>query len=246
MKTLLSVVLVAIVAMCVYATAPKKQRAKSPAVLVFSKTKGFRHESIPSGIAAIKKLGVENNFTVTATEDSSMFTPDTLKNYQAVIFLSTTGDVLNTGQEAAFMAYMRKGGAFVGVHAAADCEYNWEWYGKLVGAYFKSHPRQQMAKVRVVEGKHPSTKGLPLEWERYDEWYNYKNINPEVKVLMKLDETSYKGGENGDNHPIAWCHNYDGGRAFYTGLGHTNESFTEPKFLAHLLGGIEYALGRKK
>ncbi len=246
MKLLLPAVLAATIALFVYAQATKKSRAKPAAILVFSKTRGFRHESIPYGIAAIKKLGLENKFTVTATEDSSMFNPDTLKNYQAVLFLSTTGDVLNSDQEAAFTAYVRNGGAYVGVHAAADCEYKWEWYGKLVGAYFKSHPKQQMAKVMVVQPKHASTKALPKEWVRFDEWYNYKNINPDVKVLMKLDESSYKGGENGDNHPIAWYHTYDGGRAFYTGLGHTNASFAEPKFLGHLLGGIEYALGRKK
>lgn len=222
------------------------QAANASRVLVFSRTKGYYHESIPSGIAAIQKLGSENAFQVDTTKDASKFTAANLKQYSAIIFLSTTQDVLNEEQQAAMEGYIRGGGGFVGVHAAADTEYDWPWYNKLVGAYFKSHPNNpnvRNATVNVIDKGHPSTKNLPEKWERSDEWYNYKDINPDLKVLAKLDEKSYEGGENGDNHPIIWYHEYDGGRAFYTGGGHTKESFEDPTFMEHLLGGIEYAMG---
>jgi type 1 glutamine amidotransferase len=151
---------------------------------------------------------------------------------------------LGSEQEEAFKNYINEGGSFMGVHAAADTEYDWPWYGRLVGAYFKSHPKQQKAKIEVVDTNHAATSHLDATWMHFDEWYNYKNIHPELHVLMKLDESSYKGGENGDNHPIAWYHEFDGGRAFYTGLGHTDESYDDPNFRQHLLGGIAYCLGR--
>ncbi len=217
-------------------------------VLVFSRTKGYYHESIPSGIEAIQKLGSENGFQVDTTKDASKFTADNLKKYSAIIFLSTTQDVLNDEQQKAMEGYIRGGGGFVGIHAAADTEYDWPWYNKLVGAYFKSHPNNpnvRKATVNVIDKTHPATRELPDKWERMDEWYNYKDINPDLKVLAKLDEKSYEGGENGDNHPTIWYHEYDGGRAFYTGGGHTKESFADPVFMKHILGGIEYAMGEE-
>lgn len=223
-----------------------EQAGNAQRILVFSKTKGYYHESIPAGIAALQKLGAENGIQVDTTKDASLFTIDNLKKYQAIVFLSTTQDVLNEEEQVAMEKYIQGGGGFVGVHAAADTEYEWPWYNKLVGAYFKSHPNDpnvRSAVINVIDQGHPATKDLPQRWERSDEWYNYKDINPDLKVLAKLDETSYEGGENGDNHPIIWYHEYDGGRAFYTGGGHTNESFTEPLFLQHLLGGIQYAMG---
>lgn len=219
---------------------------KAPRVLVFTKTKGWYHTSIPSGIAAIQKLGRENGFDVDTTKNANYFVEDSLKNYAAVIFLSTTLNVLNADQQVAFERYIEAGGNFVGIHSAADTEYDWPWYNKLVGAYFSSHPGNpnvRKAIVSVVDTTHISTKGLPKRWERTDEWYNYKNIQPDLKVLAFLDEDSYEGGTNGDYHPIAWYHEFDGGRAFYTGGGHTDESYSEPLFLQHLLGGIKYAIG---
>ncbi|RYE05028.1 MAG: ThuA domain-containing protein, partial [Sphingobacteriales bacterium] len=158
----------------------------------------------------------------------------------------TTGDVLNDEQQQAFEGYIHAGGGYVGVHAAADTEYDWPWYGKLAGAWFKSHPAQQVAKLSVIDKTNIATKHLPAVWERKDEWYNYKQIADDLHVLITIDETSYKGGENSPTHPMAWYHNFDGGRAFYTALGHTDESYTEPLFLQHLLGGIKYAMGKKK
>ncbi|TAG29600.1 MAG: ThuA domain-containing protein [Sphingobacteriia bacterium] len=218
---------------------------RSKKVLIFSKTNGYRHESIEAGVAAIRKLGAENNFSVDATEDSLFFTKANLKKYKTVIFLSATGEVLGTEQQKVFQQYIQHGGGFVGVHAATDCGYTWPWYIGLVGASFESHPEQQMAKLVVKDATHLSTKSLPLIWERKDEWYNFKNLNLNTKVLLAIDESSYKGGKNGENHPMAWYHIYDGGRSFYTELGHTKESFEEPLFLNHLLGGIQYAMGDK-
>jgi hypothetical protein len=216
-------------------------------VLIFSKTAGFHHASIAVGIPAIIKLGQENNFDVDTTTDATKFTYDNLKQYAAVIFLSTTGDVLNDAQQAEFEKYIRAGGGFVGVHSATDTEYNWPWYGNLVGAYFRNHPdHQQEAVLHIVDPNFPATKGLPAEWKRLDEWYNFKWIAPNLHVLITIDEKTYTGGNNGDNHPMSWYHEYDGGRAFYTALGHTDASYSDPFYLGHLLGGIEYAMGRAK
>ncbi|GAA2216530.1 lectin [Nonomuraea monospora] len=210
-------------------------------VLVFSKTAGFRHDSIPAGIQAIRDLGAANDFTVDATEDSSAFNAANLAQYKAVVFLSTTGDVLNDTQQAAFQAYVDGGGGYAGVHSAADTEYNWAYYGQLVGAWFTSHPAIQQATVRNEDRAHAATAHLGASWSRTDEWYNYRtNPRPNVRVLQSLDEGSYSGGSMGD-HPITWCHPQSSGRAFYTGLGHTQESYADPAFRALLLGGIRYA-----
>jgi type 1 glutamine amidotransferase len=213
-------------------------------VLVFSKTAGFRHDSIPAGIAAFRSLGTTNNFTVDATEDANAFTTANLANYQAVVFMSTTGDVLNAVQQTAFESYIRGGGGYLGVHAAADTEYDWPFYGGLVGAYFSSHPAIQQVTVRVDDRTHPATTALPAAWVRTDELYNYRT-NPRgvVKVLARLDESTYSGGTMGADHPIIWCQQYQGGRSFYTGLGHTQESYSDNLFRGVLHGGLRYAAG---
>src|SRR6266536_962961 len=215
-------------------------------VLVFSRTTGFRHASIPAAITAVEVLGSVNNFTVEATEDATVFTDTNLARFAAVVFLNTTGDVLDSAQQAAFERYVRAGNGYVGVHSASDTEYGWPWYGGLVGAYFQSHPAIQPAIIRVEDRGHPSTAGLPEAWERTDEWYSFRsNPRGEAHVLARLDEASYAGGTMGEDHPIAWYHAYDGGRAWYTAGGHTRESYGEPLFLAHLLCGIEFAAGVK-
>jgi cytochrome c len=214
-------------------------------VLVFTRTAGFRHDSIPDGIDALQRLGAEYGFGIDATEDPAAFTDANLASYRAVIFLLTTGHVLELDQQAAFERYVRAGGGYVGVHSATDTEYDWPWYGGLVGAYFDSHPAIQSAIVRVEDSSHPSTRDLPETWLRTDEWYNFRSNpreQPDVHVLASLDESSYSGGRMGD-HPTAWWHSYDGGRAWYTAGGHTRESYGEPLFVAHLLGGIQYAAG---
>lgn len=233
---LLSLILLPLIMM-----ADNGKRVK-PRILVFSKTQGFRHSAIPNGKAAIIKLGKENGFDTDTTENSNVFNDDSLKKYAAVVFLQTTGNILDDQQKASFEKYIKSGGGFAGIHAASDTEYSWAWYGKLVGAYFVSHPAQQMAVLNVTDRSHRSTKHLPARWERKDEWYNFKDISSDIKVLITIDEKSYKGGINGDPHPMAWYHEYDGGRAWYTELGHTEESYTDKNYLKHLLGGIQYAI----
>jgi type 1 glutamine amidotransferase len=227
------------------AASPERSASAKPRILVFTKTVGFRHDSIPAAIAAIRELGAASGLVVDATEDSGAFTNANLGRYDAVVFLMTTGDVLETSQQRAFERFIRRGGGFAGVHSAADTEYGWAWYGGLVGARFKSHPQIQRASVRVV-ARHPSTADLPRTWIRTDEWYNFaRNPRPSVHVLATLDETTYSPGADamGADHPIAWWHAYQGGRAWYTAGGHTAESYSDPLFRRHLLGGIRYAAG---
>ena len=217
--------------------------APTPRILVFTRTKGYFHESIPTGAAAIMQLGKGNNFVADTTSDARYFVEDSLKNYSVVVFLSTTGNVLNADQQVAFERYIQAGGGFVGVHAAADTEYDWPWYNKLVGAYFLSHPRQQKATITILDKNNPATAFLPEKWDRFDEWYNYRNVQPDLKVLANLEESTYEGGVMGDAHPFIWYHDFDGGRAFYTGAGHTKESYSDSLYMQHLAGGIKYAIG---
>lgn len=218
----------------------KKEKER---ILVFSKTKGYRHASIPDGKAALIALGNKNGMEVDTTEDAAGFTESNLKKYNAIVFLSTTLDVLDPVQQSVFKRYIEAGGGFVGIHAAADTEYEWPWYGKLVGAYFKSHPKIQEARLKRVNDFGSS--GLPETWTRTDEWYNYKSISDDITVIYELDESTYEGGENGAHHPIVWYQEFGGGRSFYTGLGHTKESYSDSLFLDQLLLGIRYAVGGK-
>ena len=217
-----------------------------PKVLVFTKTAGYHHASIGAGVRAIIKLGKENNFAVDTTSDAGMFNEKDLQKYDAIVFLSTTGQLLTSDERNDMERYIQAGGGYVGIHAAADAEYDWHWYGRLVGAYFKSHPQIQPAALYVTDRTHISTRHLPAEWNRTDEWYNFKELNKDVHVLITIDENSYKGGANGAYHPVAWYHNFEGGRAWYTELGHTDESYSDPAYLKHILGGIKWAMDHQK
>ena len=219
---------------------------KDAKILVFSKTDKFRHQSIPVGIETIKQLGKEHNFQVDATEDDEVLV-NTITQYDAIVFLNTTGDILNKDQQKIFESYIQNGGGYVGIHSATDTEYEWPWYGKMVGGYFLGHPAQQDAKMDIVNHNHPSTSFFKeKEWHFFEEWYNFKDLNLEVDVLINLDETSYKGGKNGKHHPISWFHEFEGGRIFYTGLGHRNETYSDTKFRKHILGGLFYAMDRNQ
>ncbi|MGS0525634.1 ThuA domain-containing protein [Zobellia nedashkovskayae] len=213
-------------------------------ILVFTKTAEFRHGSIEKGISTFNSLGAANNFEVDQTEDATDFTLNNLSRYKAVVFLNTTGDVLNASEQIAFERYIQSGGSYMGVHAATDTEYDWPWYGELVGAYFNGHPDIQEATLNVVNRNHSSTSHLPSNWVRTEEWYNFKDFNSDIIPLIQLDESTYTGGTNGVDHPFSWYHTYDGGRAFYTAGGHANASYDEPDFRNHLLGGLMYCLGR--
>jgi type 1 glutamine amidotransferase len=215
-------------------------------VLVLTRTAGFRHRSIEDGVAALRRLGAEHGFAVDDTADPARIGPG-LAGYRAVVFLSTTGDVLDPGQQAALERYVQGGGGWVGVHAAADAEYDWPWYGRLVGAWFRHHPAVQRATVRPAPGSIALAGRLPARWQRTDEWYDFRaNPRGRVRVLATVDETTYTGGRMGTDHPIAWCQHYDGGRAWYTAMGHTSGSFGEPRYLAHLLAGIRWATGQTR
>ncbi|RKR07886.1 glucose/arabinose dehydrogenase [Maribacter vaceletii] len=226
-------------------TSCSKKREGAPKILVFSKTMGFKHASIPAGAAALQKLGLENGIEVDTTKNAELFTEENLKQYAAVVFLSTTGNVLDHYQEAAFERYIQAGGGYVGIHAATDTEYDWGWYNKLAGAYFHSHPKGTPEADFIIKDPNFIATSFFTDsiWHRKDELYNYRKINPDVNVILTVDESTYEGGINGKNHPMAWYHEYDGGRAFYTAGGHTNESFEEEMFLKHVLGGIQYAIG---
>ncbi len=230
-----SLVLAALVA---HAAAP-------PRVLVFSKTAGYRHEAIPTGVEVMREICSENGFPVEATEDASRFTDGNLATKEVVVFLLTTQDVLNAEQEAALKRFVRAGGGFVGIHSAADTEYEWEWYGELVGAYFRSHPPVQRARVSVEQPNHFTMRSLPHVSEWTDEWYDYRqNPRPRVTVLATVDESSYTGGVMGGDHPITWCREFDGGRSWYTGLGHTAETWNDARFQAMLRDAILWVARR--
>jgi len=218
-------------------------------VLVYTETTGFRHESIPAGVRAIERLGGRHRMTVHTTGSSRRFTPRFLARYDAVIFLSATGTPVDRrSEQRAFERYIQRGGGYLGVHAASDTRGKWPWYERLVGARFTRHaPGTPRAGVRVEDGKSAATKHLPTVWQRTDEWYEFdRNPRGTVHVLATVDESSYEGGTMGADHPIAWCHRYDGGRSVYTAMGHTRESFSERRYLAHLLGAIEMAAGRAR
>ncbi|HKU40439.1 MAG TPA: ThuA domain-containing protein [Polyangiales bacterium] len=203
-------------------------------IQVFSRTLGFRHESIEPAQAALRSIAARISAKLELGEDPAQLVTR-LADTDVVVFLMTTGDVLDAAQQTAFERFIRDGGGFVGVHSAADTEYDWPFYGALNGAWFKDHPAVQKAKLVVDAPSHPIVSSLPASWERSDEWYNFRdNPRGKVDVLLRLDESSYSGGNMGADHPIAWCHAIDRGRAFYTGLGHTNESWQDAFVLQHV------------
>lgn len=250
-------------------TAVATLAAEPNRALVFSRTVGFRHkDSIPVGNAMLesqfKSLGLE----VDLSEDPAVFTPENLARYRVVAFMSTTGDIMTPALEKtatkeqkdeaaktavarreAFQQWVEKGGAFVGIHAASDAgaaEKYWPWFAQMVGGLFAGHPAQQVAVLRPLVKDHPAVAHLPAEWKRKDEWYNFRNLDAGNVVLLEIDEKTYDAGKSkmGDHHPMSWCKDVGQGRMFYTALGHTKESYTEPEFIQHVLGGVKWALKR--
>lgn len=246
-------------ASCVLAAAFTGAPQQTPAVkprfraLVFSKVTNYYHQSIPAGVEAIRKLGAERGFEVVVSDDPAQFTDAQLATFQVVVFNNTNstpekGALLDAAQRAAFQRYIRRGGGYAGIHSASGTERDWEWYGQLMGAFFKVHPKIQKLEIKVEDRAHPSTTGLPESWVRTEEPYDFV-INPRsrVHVLATYNPASYEGHTMGPDHPIAWCHNFEGGRSWYTGLGHAPSAFTdEPLFIQHVLGGIEWAAGAAK
>jgi cytochrome c len=220
-------------------------------ILVFSKTAGFRHASIKEGIVFFQNLGLQKGFAVDTTENATRFTEANLKKYNAIVFLSTTGDVLNAAQQIEFERYIQAGGGFVGVHAATDTEYDWPWYNDLVGAYFASHPGGAVSNVQkgtmiTINKNHPSTAHLPASFDRTDEFYDFKSLKKDaLNFLVSVDEKTYQQGKMGDFHPMAWTRNFDGGKVFYSNFGHTPETFTEPLMIEHFAGGLASVMAEK-
>ncbi len=211
----------------------------SYSVLVITETKGWVHDSIESGLKLIQNIGNKNNFNVYHSDNSSVITYKNLKEIKTIIFLNTTEEILTDVEQKVMESFIKSGKGFVGVHAAADTEYNWQWYGKLVGAYYRNHPEVMNGKILTIN--HKITNHLDSEWEIEDEWYNFDYVNYDINILLHLDEESYIGGEHPDYHPITWYHEYDGGRSFYTGLGHTKEVYDDERFIKLLEKGILYA-----
>jgi type 1 glutamine amidotransferase len=215
-------------------------------VLVFTRTLGFRHDSIPTAVAALKRVAAERGWSLSATDDATTFADGTLGAVDVLVFLSTSGEVLDADQQAAFERFVRSGRGFAGIHGAADTAASYPFYGSVLGAYFRAHPAIQPATVVVERPGHPATRMLPQRWTRTDEWYAFReNPRPNVEVLLTVDETSYSPGADGmgGDHPLAWCHEIEGTRAFYTALGHTHESWADPLLLSHVAAGIEWAGG---
>ena len=223
--------------------------AQAPRVLVFSKTGGFRHTSIVEGVETIRLLGDRYSWDVTWTEDASHFTDEGLDGYAAVVFMSTTGDVLDSLQQLAFERFIGKGRGFVGVHAAADTEYEWPFYRGLVGRQFVQHPEHQDGTIYVVDEDFPGMAGFGDSLRLREEWYEYTEVYADsLNYLYAVDTASYsQRGWKGESkmgafHPLGWWHEYGGGRSFYTGLGHFDATYRRPDFREHLAAGIHYAV----
>lgn len=214
-----------------------------PRILIFNKTEFVFHESTDAGVEALLQLCDNNGYSADVSDDAEVFTEKSLRTYAAVVFLNTAGDVLNPTQEKEFERYIQAGGGFVGIHTAIDTEHNWAWYSKLVGGQFDSQAPVQKGKLLVQDRQDAATQHLDTIWEVRDEWFNLKNISSNVNVLLMLEESSIQGGNMGAYHPISWRQEYDGGRSFFTAMGHIAESYKEPAFLQHLAGALKYAVG---
>lgn len=225
--------------------AQKQEKRTKDEVLLFYKTEGYWHRSIATGIVLMKDLADDHDFELSKTNDAENFLDEDLQKYKLIVFLNTSGNVFNEEEQEAFKKYIENGGNFFGIHAAADTEMDWPWFGSLVGGVFKNHPKIQKARIKVNKPQHPTIKHLPKIWTRTDEWYNYKNLDPGNQVLLVLDEDSYEGGTNGAKHPIAWYKETGfGGVSIYTGVGHTIQSYLEPEFKEHILQCILFGLNR--
>lgn len=220
-------------------------RPEQKTVFVLTATAGYVHEeAIVAGKNRLQKLAKKNNFNLLHADQGKALETLNLPQTEAVVFLCTTLDILNETQEKRLQQFIHSGGGYVGIHAAADTEYDWPWYGQLVGAYFESHPPgTPQATLTTLDRQNPFTNHLPHTWNISDEWYNYNFINPNIIPLVNLEETSYTGGTNGTTHPISWYHDFEGGRSFYTGLGHKAAVYDDLRFIQLLEKGLNYAMG---
>jgi type 1 glutamine amidotransferase len=212
-----------------------------PNVLIFTKTRAFRHECIEPGVKAMQAFFSKHGITTVHSEDSLMFTPEKLNSFDAIMFFQTTGNILDSLEQDAFIKFIRSGKGFVGVHSAADTEYDWPWFGELLGARFADHPDIQSGVLIRIDSAKIATAHLPDRWTRTDEWYNFKQAPNNVHVELMADEATYTGGTMGANHPMSWYHYFEGGRSYYTALGHTVESYQDTLVLQHLMKAVVWA-----
>jgi uncharacterized protein len=244
----------------------KDVKLKGRNILVFTKNgKGYVHENIPASIAAIKKLGMELGCKVDTSTDASIFTDNNLKKYDVVIFSNTNNDVFDSEQQkVSFMRYIQAGGGFMGIHSASGTERNWKWFKLMLGATFLRHPPFQTFTVYVLDKQHPATKNLVAKWETKDECYFFKEFNPSIKTLVVADvstiEESNEAGTTdssgrrknikpdvfGNSYPAVWCNEFDGGRVWYTALGHSKENYSDSTYLSHLVEGLKWVINKKK
>ncbi|MCD0444169.1 ThuA domain-containing protein [Glycomyces sp. A-F 0318] len=220
----------------------------SPAILVFTKTTGFRHDSIPAGVEAVERIAADLGFTTEHTEDSSVHNPLDLARFAATVWLSPSGDVLDELERAALADFVTGGGGWCGVHAAATAERSWPFFTELVGARFIGHPPGCTAgEIEVKDAEHPATAHLPKRWSWTDEWYSFDERPADVEVLLEVDEDTYDTADlaMGAPHPLAWHRRLESGRCFYTALGHDAGAYADADFLAHLKGGLQSVLPAK-
>ena len=218
-------------------------------VLLFSKTNGWHHESIHEGVSGLRKMAIKHHFELEWHEDANRINEENLKQFDAIVFLSTSGNILNTKQQLAMEKFIQSGKGFVGIHSASDTEYQWPWYQKLVGRHFIIHPAIQTAKLKVDSRIFPGLESMPDELLWTDEWYEFSDAHVDnLHYILSVDEDSFDAKADwgkvkgmGNFHPIGWYHPYDGGRAFYTALGHLGANYEDPLFLSHLYGGIYWA-----
>lgn len=228
--------------------------AEQFSALLITKTDGWHHPAIHEGVAGMRGLADKHHFKLTWEENvARVITDENLKNYDAIIFLLTTGDVLNAQQQKVMERFIRSGKGFVGIHSAADTEYEWTWYTQLVGHMFHIHPVIQTASLKVLDPQFPGLERMPRTLWWTDEWYEYKRATVKgLKYILAVDEKTYdpkvtwagrklSGKGMGKFHPISWYHSFDGGRAFYTGLGHMPALYSDDLFLEHLYGGLRWA-----
>ena len=245
--------LTAMGAITMAAGASEAAAQKGARVLLFSHSTGYRHASIEPGVAAIQGLGAREKMTIVPSADPNVFSAEGLKGYDAIVFLSTSTDPKKPESEwfqgakrEALQGFVRRGGGIVAIHAASDSHYHWPWYGKMIGGYFVSHPQgTPEGTVKVVDRKHVATKGLPASIRRADEWYYFQDHNPETHILVTLDPASI-GEKDVNPNPVSWTHEFEGGRVFYTAMGHTPESYTDSNFLNHLAGGLRWVTAKPK
>lgn len=224
---------------------------KKVKVLVYTKNgKGYVHENIAAGSAAIQQLGKQYGFGVDVSNNPADFTEENLKKYTLLIFNNTNNEVFdNDEQKVALMRYVQAGGGFVGIHSATGTERQWPWFKRLIGASFLRHAKHQPFKEIIIDANHPSTSFLPRIWQRDDECYFFKEYNPDIHVLVvhdlaPLDDNDKPTYYGGTSSPSVWCHEFDGGRQWYTSLGHDSATYATAEFQKHLLGGIRWVVGK--